>query len=159
MKKNKRFDFLGIKGVWNDLVNYYDWIETIKKEKRDPKSIFNEFKLGNDWFWNIFVILTLPGEDSNLPDQIKRLRVTESLRPINKYFGEDLSFSEYLIPDFNQVYHDDEPTLSYMIIYRFVFQKLTWFWLISRSIFFGAVIFALSKVPWINLIEWISNII
>ena len=159
MKRNKRFDFLGIKGVWNDIVNYVDWIRTIKREKANPQSIFNKFSLGNDWFWNIFVVLTLPGEDLHLPDQIKRLRVTESLRPVNKYFGEDLSFSEYLIPDFNQVFHDGEPTLSYMIIYRFSFKRLTWWWLLSRAVFLTAIIIGLFNVPWINLIEWISSLI
>lgn len=159
MKKIRKFDPLGFREVWNDLVNYRDWIKTLDREKKNPKSLLNKYSLDYDFFRNLFVILTLPGEDLPLPDNIKRLRVTESLRPVNQYLDEDLNFSEFLIPEFNQVYQDDEPTLSYMIIYRFVFRKLTWWWLISRITLITTLGIGGYNIPWIDLTEWILSLI
>ena len=154
-----KFDFLGIRAVWNDIVNYIDWIKTLKREKQNPQSKFRKYSLDYDWFRNIFVIVTLPGEDSVLPENIQRIRVTESLRPVIQYLDEDLQFGEYIVPDFNRVYRDGEPTLSFMIIFRFMFRKLTFWWLISRSIFFATLIIAGFQVPWQTLFGWILGLI
>ena len=155
----KNFDILGFKKAWNDIANYRDWIRTIKREETNPDSIYRRFDMGKNIFYNIYVVVTLPDSDENLPENILRMRVLESLAPINRYLDENLRFGEYLTPEFNRVYDGGAPTLSYVIMYRFTFHKFSVKWLLTRLGLIGCLIFAGFKIPWQNLFSWISNLI
>jgi len=152
-------DFLGIKGVWNDLVNYREWVHTIKQEEKNKKSIYNKFNMGRNYFYNIYSIITLPPENENLPDEIQQLRVIESLVPVNKYLDETLRFAEYLVPEFSRVYDGDEPTLNFLIVYRFAFQKLSLSWFLWRLGIIGGLLWSAFIIPWNKILEWISPLI
>jgi len=143
--------------VIKDIQNYIDWIKTINREKAKPKSIWNKFNMKHNYFYTIYFPLALPQEDKALPDNIKRLRVVELLSPIHRYLDEDLQFAEYIIPEFNQFYDDEnQPTLLYGIIYRFAFKRLSVKYVITRILFWGGLIFLLVRYP---IIHWIINFI
>jgi hypothetical protein len=149
--------------VWmvvKDIKNYRDWIKTINKEKANPKSKWYEFKLSHNDFYILYLMVTLAEEDRVLPDNIKRLRLIESLAPVNRYIDEDLGFAEYIIPEFNQFFDtENNPTLTYGIVYRYAFKRLSLTWVISRSIIVGLLIFLFVRFPIIStLIGWISNL-
>lgn len=142
--------------VIKDIVNYREWIKTIKREKANPKSLWHKFGMKHNAFYVIYFPMTLPQEDQVLPDNIKRMRVVESLAPVHRYFDEDLQFAEYIVPEFNQFFDEEnKPTLAYGIIYRFAFQRLSLGWVLSRSIFLGIFIWALLK--WSIIGIWITN--
>lgn len=152
-------DFLGIKAAWNDFDNYRDWIRTIKREEADKKSLYNRFNMGKNYFHNIYVIVTLPGENQQLPEEIQRLRVTESIVPLNRYLDETLKFAEYLTPEFSRIAKDGELTLSYLIVYRFTFRKLSLSWVLWRLGLTAGLSVAAFKIPWETVTQWISNLI
>ena len=62
-----------------------------------------------------------------------------------------------LVPEFNQFFDDEgEPTLTYGMVYRFGFKKLSLKWVITRTIFAGVLTWALIKFPIISsLWNWI----
>ena len=92
--------------------------------------------------------MTLPSEDAPLPDKIKRMRLLESLNPVHQYLDFELGFSDYIVPEFNQFFDEDgEPTLTYGIVYRFAFKKLSLRWVLSRVLFVGALTWVLVKWP------------
>jgi len=137
--------------VIQDIINYRSWINICKQERDNPKSLWNKFGMKHNLFYVIYFHLNLPQEDKLLPDNIKRLRVVETLAPVHRYLDEDLGFAGYIVPEFNQfVDENDEPTLSYGIIYRFAFKRLSLKWVINRTIIMSIIIWALIKYPIIN---------
>jgi len=149
MKKNKkirkRFS-LPLIEVIRDIRSYRKWINAIREERANPNSKFNKFELNANYFYVLYLPITLPQEDAALPDNIKRLRVVENLAPIHQYLDNDLGFADYIVPEFNQFYDEDNnPTLTYGIVYRFAFKKLSLKWVLSRILFLAAAIFALFK--------------
>lgn len=153
--KNKKV--LPIREVIRDIKYYRLWIKTIKEERDNMKSKYNQFGLNHNYFYVLYFPVTLPQEDAALPDNIKRLRLIEILRPVHQYLDYELGFSDYIIPEFNQFYDDEgEPTLTYGIVYRFGFKKLSLKWALTRGIFSGILVWALIKFPILSTIwNWI----
>lgn len=159
--KNKFYPFRPSKwSIWmviKDIKNYIDWIKTINREKANKKSLWYKFNMRHNYFYTIYFPLTLPDEDKALPDNIKRLRVVESLAPVHRYIDEELQFAEYIVPEFNQFYDEDnQPTLVYGIVYRFAFKRLSIGWVIYRLLVIGGLIWAFTTYP---IIEWLKNLI
>ncbi len=150
----------GFKAVYRDFRDYFDWINTIKSEKKNPKSLWKKFGLDHNYFYTIYLIVTLPDQDAPLTDYIKRLRVIEILSPVNRYL-DDLGFAEYLVPEFNQIVDTktDQLTLSYGIVYRFVFNRFSIGWLISRLLGIIGLIAGSILAPWGTIFAWISSLI
>jgi hypothetical protein len=122
----------GLYKVYKDIKNYLDFVKTIKKEKANRDSKFNNWKLKTSYFYSIYFTYDLDETEENLPDNIKRLRIVESLAPLHIYLDEELGFAECLVPEINQFFNDkDEPTLTYLVMYRFAFNKLSINWLIK----------------------------
>jgi hypothetical protein len=154
-----KLDFLGFRKVWNDIDNYIDWIKTVKREEKNPQSMYRKFNMDKNIFYNIYVIYTLGEEERSLPEAIQRLRVTESISPLNRYLDEKLRFAEYLTPEFSRVYDGGEPTMHFLIVYRFTFRKLSLKWFLWRVALIGGITWLGFKANWPDLIEWISNLI
>ena len=145
-KKIKKRFVLPLFEVIRDIRSYRKWIQAIKEERANPNSKFNKFELNANYFYVLYIPITLPQEDAALPDNIKRLRVVENLAPIHQYLDNDLGFADYIVPEFNQFYDEENnPTLTYGIVYRFAFKKLSIKWVLTRLIFLGALIFYLFK--------------
>jgi hypothetical protein len=150
--------------VIKDLVNYREWVKTIKKEVVNPRSLYHKFGMKHNYFYTVYFPLTLPNEDQALPDNIKRMRVVESLAPVHRYIDEDLQFAEYIVPEFNQFYDEEnQPTLTYGIVYRFAFKRLSIGWAVGRPLITGFLIWAFIHWPIISTIvaqiqEWIHLI-
>jgi len=158
--KNKRWDFLGLRAAWNDLVQYREWIKIIGKEEKNPKSIYNKYNMGRNSFYNIFVIITLPQEDSVLPFEIQKIRAIESSAPINRYLDETLQFGEYLVPEFNHVYTEEgEPTSSFLFMYSFQFTTISFIWILKRLLGLFIISYVVTKSPWDKIFTWISGLI
>lgn len=150
--------------VWmvvKDIQNYIAWIKTIDREAKDQLSVYNKYNMRHNFFYTIYFPIRLPDEDKALPDSIKRLRVVETLAPIHRYIDEELQFAEYIVPEFNQFYDENnEPTLAYGIVYRFAFQRLSLGWVISRTVIVGGLTWLLIKFPIISTVtEWLKNLI
>ena len=147
-KKIKNRTGLALLEVIKDLKNYRKWVKTLKGEAENPNSKFNTYGLNRNYFSVLYLPLTLPQEDLALPDNIKRLRVVETLTPIHQYLDNDLGFADYIVPEFNQFFDDEnQPTLTYGIVYRFAFKRFSLKWVLTRSLFIGALLFTLIKWP------------
>jgi len=154
-------DTWGITKVLRDINNYRDWIYTIKKEKRNPKSKFNYWKLSHNAFYTLYFTLDIAEEETQLPENIKRLRILESLGPLNRYLDEELGFAECLVPELNQFIDDDgNLTLTYLIAYRFAFNKLSLGWVIKWTIIITLLALLISHFNILSIIfGWIASFI
>lgn len=144
--------------VVKDIQNYIDWIRTINREKANPKSKWNAFKMKHNFFYVVYLPVVLPEEDMQLPEEIKRMRIVEMLAPVHRYFDEQLQFAEYIVPEFSQFYDEDnEPTRVYGVMYRFAFNGLSLWWVISRSVVIGTIIWLTLKYDLIHKITSIAQ--
>jgi len=135
IKKLFSFQFI------TDLRMYIEWIKVIKEEKNNPKSFYNINKFSHNFFYIIYTIFSLKAEEVALPEKLKKYRLMEMLAPINRYLDEELGFADYLVPEINEFYDDnDKPTLDYGIIYRFAFKRLSFKWIVYRLIFWSLLI-------------------
>lgn len=163
--KNKPYPFnpkkWALAMVIKDISNYRAWIKTIRAEKKNPNSLWHKFDMDHNDFYVIYFPISLPEEDRALPDNIKRMRVVESLAPVHRYIDEDLNFAEYIVPEFNQFYDENnQPTLTYGIVYRFAFKRLSLKWVFSRFTIIGLLTWIFIKWPIVSLIvEFISKTI
>jgi len=149
----------GIFKVYRDIENFLDWRKTIKKEETNPRSKYNLFKLQRTKLYDIYIIVSLEDEDAFLSENVKRVKVLESLNPVHRYLDEELGFAGNLQCEFNQFVDDKGvPTLSYLIVYRFIFEKFSILWLLKFIIINGILIYIILKYNIIPLIiNWISN--
>jgi len=148
----KFFKFTAIK----DIRNYRKWIKTIDEEKRNPDSKFNQFGLDHNSFYILYLVASLGEEEKALPETVKRMRLMENLTSLHRYLDEDLGFANYVIPEFSQFYDDqNNPTLSYGVVYKFAFEKISVKYLITRLLFWTGVIFA---TTYFNLIPLLISL-
>jgi hypothetical protein len=98
--------------------------------------------------------------ESQLPNKIMQLRLFETLAPLHRYLDEELGFAECITPEINRYYDDeDNPTLTFLISYRFNFDKFGLKWLLKWGVILAGLIVTL-KLGWIpKLIEWAGNLI
>ena len=143
----------GISRVWTDISNYRDWIRVIKRERKDINSNFNKWKINHNFFYTIYFTMDMEESEAQLPQQVMRLRMIESLAPLHRYLDEDLGFAECLTPEFNQFMDEEtgDPTLTYLIAYRFSFNKLSLGWVLRWAFIITGVLVALKLgiVPWL----------
>ena len=155
-----KFRNWGIVKVYRDFENYKDWRRIIKREEFDPNSNFNKWNLKRTKLYDVYIIVTLDESDIPLPEVVKRTKVLESLNPLNRYLDEDLGFAECLSCEFNQ-FEDDkgELTLSYLIVYRFIFNTFSIKWLLKFVIINGGLLFVILRFHLISLlIKWLSSL-
>ena len=139
--------------VYRDFENYIDWIKVIGREERTHNSKYNKWKLKRTKLFDVYTIVTLDDADLPLPEVVKRTKVIETLNPLHRYLDEELGFAECLNCEFNQFFDDEnEPTLSYLILYRFRFEKFSIKWLIRFLLITGILIFLIFKLGLIALI-------
>lgn len=151
----------GLVRVYRDFENFKDWRKTISEEERNPDSKFNKWKLKRTKLYDIYLITSLDDADDPLPDVVKRTKVIESLNPIHRYLDEELGFAGSLSYEFNQ-FEDDEGnlTITYLIVYRFIFEKFSIKWLLKFLIVNGGLLFVILKFNLIPLlITWVSSLI
>lgn len=147
--------------VYRDFENFRDWKKTIKREEKNKNSKFNLWKLQRTRLFDVYTIINLEDEDIHLPINVQRTKILEGLNPVHRYLDEELGFAECLHCEFNQ-FEDDKgnPTLSYLIAYRFIFNKFSLKWLLKFIIFTSAIIYVIIHFKLISiLISWLSNLI
>ena len=164
--KNNIFNFLkpknwGIVKIYRDFENFADWKKTIRREEANPISKFSKWKMQRTSLYDVYLIVNLEEEDYALPEVVKRTKILESLAPINRYLDEDLGFAECLNVEFNQFQDDNgKLTLSYLIVYRFRFDKFSLKWLAKFIIVTGAVIFFAIRFDLIKqFVSWLLGVI
>lgn len=151
----------GIVKVYRDLENFIDWKQTINQEEANKKSNYNRWKLERTKLYDVYTIISLEDADANLSENIKRTKVIEMLNPLHRYLDEELGFAGNLACEFNQ-FEDEEgnPTLSYLIVYRFIFEKLSLKWIIIFLLKIGILVFLIIKFDLITqLYTWLSSLI
>lgn len=144
-----------------DVINYRDWIRTLKRERNDRNSKFNKWKLQYNSFYNVYFTHTVEETEAQLPERIMQMRLAESFAPLHRYLDEELGFAECLVPEFNQFVDEEtgEPTLTYLIVYRFAFDAISVrnvIWLLIKWALLAAGIVLTFKL---GLWAWLATLI
>lgn len=142
----------GIVKVYRDFENFADWKRIIKREENNSNSKFNRWKLARTKLYDVYLSVSLEDGDEKLPESVQRVKVMETLNPVHKYLDEELAFAECLNCEFNQFVDEKQnPTLTYLIVYRFNFNKFSIKWLVKTLLILGVLTFVTIKfaLPWV----------
>ena len=152
----------GLVKVYRDVANYLDWARVIKRERVNPNSEFNKLGLENNMFYNVYLTISVEEAptDTPMPENIRKYRLIESLNPVHRYLDDTLGFSECLVPEFNQFVDDEgNETSTYLIVYRFAFNKLSLKWVLKWIFILVLFSFLVHKYNLIHILQnWISSI-
>jgi hypothetical protein len=147
----------GIVKVYRDFENFADWRRKIRNEEDNPQSKYNRWKIQRTRLYDLYVTVSLDEADAPLPENVKRTKVVETLNPLNRYLDEEMGFAECLSCEFNQFEDDDHNlTLTYLIVYRFIFNKFSIKWLIKNVVFWTVFLFVIFKF---HVIQWLLHLI
>ena len=117
-----------------ELKNWFYIKSTIKKEKRDPNSNWNKFKLRNNWFGRMYTVVSLREEDMGEETVVQNWKAMELMRPINEYLSS-LDFSEIIYPSIEKI----PSTRSYLVVYSPLFKYVT----LKKILFYGFLFLSL----------------
>jgi hypothetical protein len=112
-----------------DIKNYFYIKEDIKKNKGTVE--WEKLKLRHDWIGRIYTVINLPPEviySPDAPQEIRPAYVLEESKPINEYLTK-LNLQEIIIPELSPI----ENSISWLIVYKPYFQKLSWKWFLWRT--------------------------
>ena len=113
-----------------DIQNYMFLKKAIKKNEKSVE--WERFKLRSDWICRIYTVINLPPEVIHSPDSPEEIRpafILEEAKPLNEYLMK-LNLSEIIIPEIGAI----PDTVSYLVLYKPYFQRLSWRWIILRVI-------------------------
>lgn len=110
---------------------YFDYLKQIKEERKSSAQ-FDKFKLRIDWIGRLYTVVNLPAEVTESPDLPRESRpafVLEEIKPINDYLKQ-LKLEELVTLSFKPIKDTNDD--SFLVIYYFLFQELTWAWIFTR---------------------------
>lgn len=110
-----------------DFRNFFKFRKEIGRELREPKSGMNSLGIKRNWLGNIlYVQINCSDVDLRNADYDFDRMVMTKLKPIVQYLGQDLGWSDYLVPQVNNfVDEHDNPSLSYGVLFVFTGYSLT----------------------------------
>jgi hypothetical protein len=110
-----------------DFRNFFKFRKEIGRELREPKSGMNSLGIKRNWLGNIlYVQINCSDVDLRNADYDFDRMVMTKLKPIVQYLGQDLGWSDYLVPQVNNfVDENDNPSLSYGVLFVFTGYSLT----------------------------------
>jgi hypothetical protein len=110
-----------------DIKNFFRFRKDIKMELAEPKSGMNNLGIKRNWLGNI-LYMQINCTDTDLMNagyDFDRM-VMIKLKPAVQYLGQDLGWSEYLVPKVNNfVDEEGNPTLSYGILFIYTGYRMT----------------------------------
>lgn len=118
---------IGIVQCIKDFINYFKFKREMKREfyRRDSK--FNQFKLKQNWLGNVvYMQLNCTDEDLMNANYDSETMVMRKIQPVVEYLSRELDWGDYLTPQVsNFVDEDENPSLSYGILFVFTPYRLT----------------------------------
>lgn len=118
---------IGIVQWFKDLSNFFKFRRQIKKEIKRRDSTFNKLRLKQNWLGNIiYVQIDCTDEDLMNANYNAETMLDIKLKPIVSYLSGELGWGDYLVPQIsNFVDEDENPSLSYGILFVFTPYRLT----------------------------------
>lgn len=148
-------NLIRIFGVIRDIRNYF-YLRRVTKREMLNSPIWAKNNLRADWIGRIYTVMNLPPEVTMAPDLPKELwpaYLIEQSKGLNEYLTS-LNLHEIIIPEYKEI----EGSTSYLLVYYPYFRDLTWWWVLSRIVFWVSVFFIETKTHWFSqTYQWIIS--
>lgn len=134
-----------------DFSNFFKFRKEMSAMKNFRDSKFNKYGLQLNWLKNvIYMQVDCTDEDLMNFDYDEEKMVLKKIQPVVEYLGAELGWSDYLSPQISNFVDDNnEPTLSYGVLFVFTPYRLTFAKAVINAIvtlgIFGAAIWAILK--------------
>jgi hypothetical protein len=124
--------------MFGALKEFFIYLRYRKMVKSEAASdiIWTRKGLRYDWLCRIYTVVNLPPQvtlSKDLPLEVRPSFVFETIKPINDYLGK-VGLEEMLSVSLDPIQTTNNE--SYLVVYYFVFRKLTWLWFIFYFILF-----------------------
>jgi hypothetical protein len=118
---------IGIVQCVKDFINFFKFKREMKREYFTRDSKFNYFKLKQNWLGNVvYMQLNCTDEDLMNANYDSETMVMRKIQPVVEYLSRELDWGDYLTPQIsNFVDEDENPSLSYGILFVFTPYRLT----------------------------------
>jgi hypothetical protein len=140
------------KRVITDISNYRFLKKTINKNVGTVE--WEKFKLRADWIGRIYTVVNLPPEviySPDAPEQIRPAYVLEETRQLNEYLTK-LNLQEIIMPELTPIPN----SISYLVVYKPYFQRLSTRWFLYRISGITIAIWAQHKF---GLFGWVWSLL
>jgi len=114
-------------GAIKEFFLYLKYRKIVKSEAASD-IIWTRRGLRYDWLCRIYTVVNLPPQvtmSRDLPLEVRPSFVFETVKPINDYFRK-IGLEEMLTVSLDPI--ETTNNESYLVVYYFVFKKLTWLW-------------------------------
>jgi hypothetical protein len=101
-------------------------------------------KLRNGWLGTIGTVINLPPDVFQGEEIYYQVYIVEQMKPINRYL-ESLNLAEVVYPRTESLIKPERGEYAYLIKYKPLLRDFTWWWIISRGIFWYSVYFLESR--------------
>ena len=125
--------------IIRELFLFRDYLKQIRNEEKNSV-VFSKFNLRIDWIGRIYTVINLPKEVTEspyLPKDSRPAFVLEEIKPMNDYI-KSINIEELVTLLFKPIPGTNDD--AFLVIYHFLFRELTWGWVITRSLFWIAII-------------------
>ena len=116
-------------GALKEFFLYLKYRKMVKSEAASD-IIWTRRGLRYDWLCRIYTVVNLPPQvtlSKDLPLESRPSFVFETIKPINEYLGK-VGLEEMISVSLDPIQTTNNE--SYLVVYYFVFRKMTWFWFI-----------------------------
>lgn len=140
---------IGIVQSFKDFSNFFKFRRMMREEFKIRDSKFNKYNLKYNWLGNIVYVQINCNEQDFMNAYYDAEKMLEmKLAPIVSYLSTELNWGDYLIPQISNFVDDDNnPTLSYGVLFIFTGYRLTMtkalIWLLSILTILGVGIWAI----------------
>lgn len=127
MKLRRQMNYLLLKLGLKDIYFYfYIWSFIIRNKDTEE---WQNHSLRHDWIGRLYTVRSVNSEDVTLPEDLKRLQVTESIRSLVDYLTQK-NLSEILMPSFDKI----DGTDSYLIKFVPLFYEISFWWAVRLGV-------------------------
>jgi hypothetical protein len=110
-----------------DIRAYFLFKRDIRKERKNPDSLFNKFEMKRNWLGNVLYMQINCTDGDFISADFSYDRMLENkLKPVVKYLSTDLGWGDYLVPQISHFVDDDgNPSLSFGVLFVFSGYSMT----------------------------------
>ena len=133
-----------LKLMWYELQSFIYFKRTVNVASKTKE--WNDLQLRNSGN-KIAAIVNLREEDMNEEEVVRNFKATLEAKKFHEYLSNDLDFSEIVYPHMRHI----EDTRSYLILYTFEFEHITW---LSISMILSPLVLAIGTISYFL---WMPN--
>ena len=116
--------------IFREIKNYFFLKSVIRKESKNPESLWNTYNLRTNWYGRIYTVISLRDEEMGEEEMVRNWMAMERMKPVNDYLT-GLGIQEIIFPSIEKI----PESRSYLVVYSPLLKETTFMWFFWRILF------------------------